>query len=245
MSTVSASRVSPKLVFLSCSRPFIYILTFPGSCRVKDGVTSCESHGPRINWVSQLEADITAANVSDSQGVILDRCVKTLNERGPDHSFTSRLATAMFALLVISTILNVSGIIAAVFYGSGFAKPIFIIGLIDEMILVTCIGIFLGLLNHEVGKYIPATVALRDIDDKAILGVGFWMLIAAFGARAISHPLLFLITLVVALLVVLVPISLLLACCLGSDRRKQTVEDVQRRIIFVFRVTDSPRDSRW
>jgi hypothetical protein len=176
---------------------------------------------------------------------MLDQCVQTLNDRGPDHSFTGRLAKAMFALLIISTLLNVSGLVAAVFYGSGFAKPVFIIGLIDEIILFTCIGIFIGLINHELGRCLSSTVALREVDDMAVFGVGFWMLVAVFGARAISHPLLFLVTLVVALFVVLVPIFLLLICCMGSDGRERTVVYVRRRIEYVSGTTDYPDESRW
>jgi hypothetical protein len=192
-----------------------------------------------------LETDIANANVSDSQGAVLDKCVQTLKDRGPDRDFTDRLAKAMFALLIISILLNVSALAAAVYFGSGFAMPVFIIGLIDEMILVTCAGIFIGLMNHEVGQYIPATTALRDIDDMAVLGVGFWLLIAVVGVRAISHPLLFVITLVVALLVVLIPVLLLLACCLGSDSREKTVVYVRERVDYVVRADDRPDESRW
>jgi hypothetical protein len=57
--------------------------------------------------------------------------------------------------------------------------------------------------------------------------------------------LLFLFTLVVALFVVLVPIFLLLMCCIGSDSREKTVVYVRRRIEYVSGTTDYPDESRW
>jgi hypothetical protein len=64
-------------------------------------------------------------------------------------------------------------------------------------------------MNHEVGGYIP-NEKIHDVSDKAILGVGFWMLLGIFGGRAISNPALLKITLLVALTLPLVCISLLL-----------------------------------
>ncbi|KEZ45885.1 hypothetical protein SAPIO_CDS1255 [Scedosporium apiospermum] len=217
----------------NASEPFIpdsYRIGLSGACRIEKEATACENRLLKVNWVTLFEADVIAANATGNQAAILDQCIEGLHEEGVDHAFTSRLAAAIFALLIISIFLNVGALAVAAWTGSGFIKPVFIIELVDEMILVTCIGIFIGIINHEVGRYIPDTLRLRDVDDKQILGVGFWMLVAMFATRAVSHPLLFITTLVVALIVVIVPILLLLACCCGGDRREEVVIDIRHRI---------------
>jgi len=206
------------------------LFCYPGACRIEKEATACENRLLKVNWVTLFEADVIAANATGNHAAILDQCIEGLHEEGVDHAFTSRLAAAIFALLIISIFLNVGALAVAAWTGSGFIKPVFIIELVDEMILVTCIGIFIGIINHEVGRYIPDTLRLRDVDDKQILGVGFWMLVAMFATRAVSHPLLFITTLVVALIVVIVPILLLLACCCGGDRREEVVIDIRHRI---------------
>lgn len=202
-----------------------------------DGSMTCEGRGHRLDWATLFEADLAAANTTDDQAAALEECIDTLNGQKVDHALTGKLATALFALLILSTILNVCALGAAFVFGSGFALPVFIIGLIDEMIIVTCIGLFIGIINHEVGQYIPPSVNLGDIDDKAALGVGFWLLVAVLGARVISHPLLFLLTLVVCLLIVLIPISLLLCCCLGGDSREQATVYVKTRVEYIYGTT--------
>ncbi|PKS08364.1 hypothetical protein jhhlp_005308 [Lomentospora prolificans] len=221
----------------NASKPFVpneYRIGLSGSCRIKDDVTACKSHYPRINWVTLFEEDVTAANATVDQRAILDQCVGTLHEKGVNHGLTNRLAAAMFALLIISVFLNAGALAAAAWCGSGFGKSVFIIELVDEMILVTCIGIFIGIGNHEIGGYYPDTLRLRDIDDKAILGVGFWLLIAMFTTRAISHPFLFIITLIVALLILILPLIILWFCCSSEDSRDETVVTVRSRVEHIW-----------
>lgn len=206
---------------------------------------SCETRRPKLDWITLFEADVAAANTSQSQAATLDQCTDTLNEADVDHDFTSRLATAIFALLIVSTILNVASLITSVVCGSGFALPVFLIGLIDEVILITCIGIFIGIINHEVGRYIPASVNLGDIDDKAALGIGFWMLLAIFVARVISHPMLFILTIVVCFFIVFLFLVLLFSCCLGESSRDRTTVYIKGRVGDIYRTTDTDKDSRW
>lgn len=206
---------------------------------------TCETDRPKLDWVSLFEADIAAANTSQSQAAILEQCTDTLNEANVDHAFTARLATALFALLIISTILNVASLVTSVVCGSGFALPVFIIGLVDEIILVTCIGIFIGVINHEVGRYIPASVHLGEIDDKAALGIGFWMFLAIFVARAISHPMLFILTVVVCFFIVFLFLFLFFSCCLGESSRQRTTVYIKGRAGDIYRTTDMDKESRW
>ena len=180
--------------------------------------------------------------MTDDQGTVLDQCLDTLNKANVDHDHTSRLAAALFAFLIISTLLNACALVAAVLCGSGFGLPVFFIGLADEVIMVTCLGIFLGIINHEMGRYIPASVNLGDIDDKAALGVGFWFLVAIFVVRVISHPLLLALTIAICVLIILIPIFLIL-CCLGGGGDAK--EYVQTKVVYVYGTTQLDKDSVW
>ena len=245
MSTALASPVGPPLSLRQGKGRFGTNRPFEGSCRVNNEILTCESHRPKLDWITLFEADIATANKTDEQAAALEQCLGTLNEAGVDHAFTSRLAAALFALLIISAILNAAALVAAFLCGSGFGLPVFIIGLVDEVLMVCCIGVFIGITNHEVGRYIPASVNLGDIDGQAALGVGFWMLVAIFAARAISHPLLFFVTLVVCLLIILIPILLLLCCCLGGDSREGTVVYVRARVDDIYGTTRLDKEARW
>ena len=183
--------------------------------------------------------------MTESQAAVLEECSDTLNQANIDHAFTGRLSTAIFALLIFSMILNVSALVTSLICGSGFALFVLIIGLIDEIILVTCIGIFIGVINHEVGRYIPASVNLGDIDDKAALGIGFWMLLALFVARVISHPMLFVLTIVICFSVVLIFLFLIFSCCLGDSSRDSVTVEIKRRAEDIYGTTNTDKESLW
>jgi hypothetical protein len=177
---------------------------------VKDGVVNCESQfPPSLNWVRLFEADIAATNKTGSQADILERCMTLIEEKGVDHALNDRLAVALLSLLAVSIVLHVTALVIAIFSSSAFGTAVFLPALLDEVILVGCIGIYLGIMNHEVGDYIP-NEKMHNISDKAILGVGFWMLLGILGGRAISNPALLIITLLIALTIPLAFISLLL-----------------------------------
>ncbi|SPO07029.1 uncharacterized protein DNG_09723 [Cephalotrichum gorgonifer] len=215
------------------------------ACREVDGAMDCEGRGQKLEWVTLFEADLVAANTTDDQAFKLDGCMDTLNGEGVDHALAGKLATALFALLISSTILGLCALIVAFVCGSGFALPVFVLGLIDEIIIITCIGLFIGIINHEVGRYIPSAAHLGDIDDKAALGVGFWLLVAILGARAISHPLLFALTLVVSLAILVIPIVVLLGCCpVGESRKKATVY-VRTKVMYVCETPRSEKEPAW
>lgn len=151
------------------------------------------------------------------------------------------MTAALFALLVISSILNASALVAAFFCGSGFGLTVFIIGLVDEVNMVTYMVI--GIINHEVGRYIRPPLSLKGIDDKAVLGVGFWMLVGIFAARAISHPLLFVVTLAICLFIIFIPVFPLL-CCLGGDSRDWTVFYIKTRAADICGTTHLEKEPR-
>jgi hypothetical protein len=134
--------------------------------------------------------------------------MKLIGEKGVNHGLNDRLAVALLALLVVSIILDVTALIIAILSDSAFGIAVFLPAFLDEVILLVCLGIYLGILNHEVGQYMSQE--LQDYSDKAILGVGFWMLLGIFSVRTISSPSLLIITLLVALAIPLAFISLLL-----------------------------------
>jgi hypothetical protein len=132
--------------------------------------------------------------------------MKLIEEKGVNHEFNDRLAVALRALLIVSILLDITTLIIAILSDSAFGIWVFLPAFIDEIILVVCLGIYIGILNHELGEYMSEP---QDYSDKAILGVGFWMLLGIFSVRAISSPSLLIITLLVALSVPLAFISLL------------------------------------
>ena len=132
--------------------------------------------------------------------------MKLIEEKGVNHGFNDRLAVALRALLIVSILLDITTLIIAILSDSAFGMWVFLPAFIDEIILVVCLGIYIGILNHELGEYISEP---QNYSDKAILGVGFWMLLGIFSVRAISSPALLIITLLVALSIPLAFISLL------------------------------------
>lgn len=146
--------------------------------------------------------------------------MELIAEKKVDHALNDKLATALLSLLIVSIVLDIIAPVIATFTFSAFGYPVFFVALLDWIILVVCLGIYVGILNHEVGQYIPHA-RLREVSDMTILGVGFWMLLGIFGGRAISHPILFVITVVIIILIPLIPILLLLymcGCLYGRDR---------------------------
>ncbi|KAH9210483.1 hypothetical protein DL95DRAFT_465751 [Leptodontidium sp. 2 PMI_412] len=195
--------------------PDVYKIGLSGACRVTDGDVKCESHlPPSLNWARLLEADYEASNTTGSQPDIREKCIELIHDRGVNHAFNDRLAVAMLALLVISIILNISQLAIALFNESAFGILIFVPAFLDEVILVVCLGLYLGINNHEVGEYIPDG---QRVSDMAILGVGFWMLLAIFCVRAISSPALFVVTVIIIVSIPIAIISLLLCLCGGQS----------------------------
>ncbi|KEF59380.1 uncharacterized protein A1O9_04224 [Exophiala aquamarina CBS 119918] len=211
--------------------PDIYMAGLSGSCRAKDGVIDCQKDfPPSLNWVRLFEADI-AANTSGSQADILEQCMGLIAEKKVDHALNDRLATALFSLLIVSIVFEITAPVIATFLSSAFGYPVFFVDLLDWIIDMVCLGIYVGILNHEVGQYIPHA-RLGDVSDKAILGVGFWMLLTIFGGRAISHPILFVSTVVIIIVIPLIPILLLLYTCLCLHGRDRVVRDMERDHIW-------------
>ncbi|KAL2061226.1 hypothetical protein VTL71DRAFT_7499 [Oculimacula yallundae] len=201
--------------------PDVYKVGLSGACRVTDGTINCKSHlPPSLNWIKLLEADLTASNTTGSQASIKE-CMTFIKERGVDHGLNNRLAIAILALLTVSILLNLITLLVALLNDSAFSTLPFIPALLDEVILVVCLGLYLGIINHEVGDYVP-NGDFSNISDISILGVGFWMLLAIFCLRAISIPALFVLTIVIIVSIPIACISLLLCCFGGGSKVSET-----------------------
>ncbi|KAH7327475.1 hypothetical protein BKA65DRAFT_67969 [Rhexocercosporidium sp. MPI-PUGE-AT-0058] len=196
--------------------PDVYKVGLSGACRVIDGDVKCESHlPPSLNWAKLLEADyVTVTNTTGSQPDVAEKCIELIHEAGVNHSLSNRLAVALLALLAVSIVLNVAVLVIAHFNESAFKMLVFVPAFLHELILVVCLGLYLGISNHEVGEYIPDG---ERVSDMAVLGVGFWMLLAIFCVRAISSPALFVTTIIIIVSIPIAIVSFLLCLCGGSD----------------------------
>lgn len=207
------------------------LTSFPGRCRVKNGKTRCKSHlSSSLGWVGLLQEDYAAANATGKQADITGYCNELIDLRGVDHELSDRLALAILALLLASLFLNMIGLLVAWWSESAFGVLVFIPSFIDEVLLAVCLGLYLGILNYEVGEYIPGGKK-RDMFHTSILGVGFWMLLGIFSVRAISSPTLFIVTLLVALSIPLGFFSLIL-CIFGDGSTVVAVTRYVTRVVF-------------
>ncbi|OAQ57369.1 protein kinase-like domain [Pochonia chlamydosporia 170] len=222
--------------------PDLYKTGLAGACRVKDGSATCESSPPghpSLNWIDMFESDLNLAASANtttprppgSSNSTIAHCLNVIASNPVDHAYNNRLASALLALLAICIVLNIATTAVALFSVSAFALPVFFPGLVDEILLVTCLGIYLGIMNHEAGSYIMQDHQ-HDIDGKAVLGVGFWLLLSTFAVRALSMPALLATTVLVAVSIPLVVISLVL-CVVGcAEAVAGTVEFVP--VIYYF-----------
>ncbi|GAB1315301.1 hypothetical protein MFIFM68171_05511 [Madurella fahalii] len=218
--------------------PEKYTVGLAGSCRLTNTTTTCSSHPPgwpSLNWVQLYESDLldTLSNLRNTTATTfqnaattstistLNHCLSLTQSSAVDHAFNNRLASGLLALLVFSFLMNLAITSTAIFiqalYKSESAfrrEPIFYLGLFDEILLVTCLGIYMGIMNHEVGGYIIHE-RRHEISQNAVLGIGFWLLFAVFGLRVVSHPALFVTTVLVALAIPVIFVSLTICCIWG------------------------------
>jgi hypothetical protein len=177
-------------------------------------VVQCDSHlPPLLNLAELILADISASNTTGSQGAILEECRILVEEKPIDHALSQRLTIALFSLLIVSIVTNVISLVVSIGQ-SGFGKVVFVPLLLDALLLAVCIGIYIGILQYEVGGYLPDEENFK-VPGTAVLGIGFWMLVAMFGCRLVSHPALlvgFLLLLFLIPLMFLILLSIMFDC---------------------------------
>jgi hypothetical protein len=128
--------------------------------------------------------------------------------------------------LIISILINVISLVLKIKL-SLLSGAVFGTLLLDALILAVCIGIFLGIIQYEVGDYLPDDKQ-TSIKGTAVLGVRFWILIALFGARLISHPFLLIGFIAIALLVpvMVIFVIFLVLSLFGCVSTKTTINHV-------------------
>jgi hypothetical protein len=134
-----------------------------------------------------------------------------------------RIAIALGSILIVSVLVGVGCIGIAVTRTSGFSETLLLPLILDALLHITCLGLYLGILVHEVfANYAGETMSTTPFT--AFIGVGGWLLIAMFGSRVISHPLLTLGFLCLCGLLILLPvcivIGLILSCCCSDNDTK-------------------------
>ncbi|KUL84204.1 hypothetical protein ZTR_06912 [Talaromyces verruculosus] len=209
--------------------PDSYRTGLAGACRVKNGSATCETSPPghpSLNWINMFESDLTflastktsnqtlPASPSDTtSNSTITSCLNLIALNPIDHTYNNRLASALLALLAVCIVLNFATTAIAPFCDAAFSLRFFFPALVEEILLVTCLGIYLGIMNNEGTSYITPEHE-HDIDGMAVLGVGFWLLLSAFAVRAASTPALLVTTVLVAASIPLLVISLVF-CVLG------------------------------
>ena len=191
---------------------------------------------PSLSWISLFSADLVLASNTSSSPTITHHCLSLISSTPINHASNNRLATALLALLAASVVLNLATTAVALLLsgGSAFALPVFFTALVDEVLLVAAVGLYLGIMNHEAGAYVMRE-HVRGVDGKAVLGVGFWLLLGALAVRVVSMPALVVTTVVVGVGVPLVVVYLIFVVC-GCSRERLVVKvQYVTRIVYFYR----------
>jgi hypothetical protein len=115
----------------------------------------------------------------------------------------------IFSLLLVSITLNITSLIIGAISDSAFGLAPFVPLLLDAIALAACIGLYLGIIQRGLGDYMVDKIA--PLPSMHILGIGFWMLMAIFGARVLSHPAL---AIGFICLLLLIPLGVIFLVCL-------------------------------
>ena len=141
----------------------------------------------------------------------------TYNYESYPHNTVSKIALALGILLVFSVVIGFITMGSAVTQVSGFCELNLLPLILDVVILLACLGLSLAILVYEIGgNYNAPTAAATTIT--AFIGIGGWLLLAAFFCRLLSNPILFAGFLLLIAVLVLFPLALVIGCCVGMCR---------------------------
>jgi hypothetical protein len=135
------------------------------------------------------------------------------------YDTVGRIVIALASLLIVSVMVGCVCMGIAVTRTSGFSETLLLPLLLDAALHITCLGLCLSILVYEVFRNY-AGVTMSDTPLTAFVGVGAWLLVAMFGCRVISHPLLTLGFFCLCGLLILGPLCIaigMLMCCCSSD----------------------------
>ena len=220
--------------------PDVYKTGLAGACRVHPTSTTCSPSPPghpSLSWTALFSSDLllasTAPNTTTSPDTIA-HCLDLIASAPVNHAHNDRLAAALLALLAFSAVLNVAATLVALFRPSAFCLPVFFPALVDEVLLVAAGGVYLGILNHEVGPYIVRGHAVDGsvhvVDGGSVLGIGFWLLLSVLAVRVVSMPALVVGTVGTVGVVIAVPVlvvCLVCSCICCSDSVSGPVQYVE------------------
>jgi hypothetical protein len=151
--------------------------------------------------------------MTQNQNKTSQDCKSYIESRPVNHALVHQLSTVIFSLLLVSVTLNITSLIIGTISDSAFGLAPFVPLLLDAIALAACIGLYFGVIQHGLGDYMVDKNA--PLPSMHILGIGFWMLIAIFVVRILSHPALaigFICLLLLIPLGVLFLVSLVFRC---------------------------------
>ena len=180
-------------------------------------MTACSRQFPfTFNLASTVLQDIGNATTPEQMDAEYKELV---SQHSVPHGLVARISSAMGALLIVSAMTGFGSMILALTRTSGFSETLLPALFLDAAIGISCLGLYVSILVYEVFKRYPdATIA--DTTSNTLVGIGTWLLIAMFGARLVSHPVVLISFLSLCFVLLLLPLciafGILMACCCGD-----------------------------
>ncbi|KAL5329445.1 hypothetical protein ACEPPN_002957 [Leptodophora sp. 'Broadleaf-Isolate-01'] len=197
--------------------PDRYMLGLSGACKITNSTRSCSKAFPfSFNLASVVLKDIGNGTTEE----LFNREYQEFTY-GSDipYDTVGRIAIALGSLLIVSVLVGCVCMGIAVTRTSGFSETLLLPLILDAALHITCLGLYLSILVYEVIRNYSG-VTMSDTPLTAFVGVGAWLLVAMFGCRVISHPLLtlgFFCLCGLALLPLFIVIWMLMCCCSSDD----------------------------
>ncbi|ETS75357.1 hypothetical protein PFICI_12301 [Pestalotiopsis fici W106-1] len=170
--------------------PDKYRISLTSSCRVFGDEVTCRSHfPPALDWARLLEADVVAS--ADNETIAI--CTAPFATVDGHFPTTNAMAAAIFAFLIISIIISVMVFVTPIISGKAFGRHVMLVTGFDVVLLVACIVLYVTIAQYAIAPYTHTDIAAATgerVNTLAILGIGFWLLIAALVARVIGNPVL-------------------------------------------------------
>jgi hypothetical protein len=132
----------------------------------------------------------------------------------------------MGALLIVSVVVGFVCNAIAPTRSSGFSGILVLPLFFDLAIHISCMGLFMAILIYESESALTTSYS-GDL-GLPTFGVGSRLLLAAFVCRLVSHPIVFLGFLAACLVLALLPLTLVICCCIGAFSRSSSSSDTTR-----------------
>jgi len=140
---------------------------------------------------------------------------------GTQHSTATKISTALGSLLIVSILISFISLALCATRKSGFSDTLLIPLFIDSVVLLACCSLAFTLFMLKIfsvsSDYTSDSTALQ-----ATVGIGFWLLIAAFMCRLLSNPVLLLSYLILGACAAFLPLICCLAMCCSSNKNNSS-----------------------